>query len=78
MTTLELDEILTLRWPMVLRRVMGDSRTEGFVRSFARSIARHGKRPEWRPTPKQERIMRQMLDEFTSPPEPDPVLVEGD
>lgn len=76
MTDLELDEILTLRWPVVMRRVMGDARTDGFVRSFARSIARHGKRPAWHPTPKQERIMRQMLDEFTSPPEPDPVLVE--
>lgn len=78
MTDLELDEILTLRWPVVMRRVMGDARTEGFVRGFARSIARHGKRPEWHPTPKQERIMRQMLAEFTGPPEPDPVLVEDD
>lgn len=76
MTDLELDEILTLRWPVVMRRVMGDARTEGFVRSFARSIARHGKRPAWHPTPKQERIMRQMLDEFASPPAPDPMLIE--
>lgn len=78
MTELELDKILTLHWPTVMRRVMGDIRTEGFVRNFARSIARQGKRPQWRPTPKQERIMRQMLDEFTSPPEPDQVLIEGD
>lgn len=78
MTDLELDEILTLRWPVVMRRVMGDARTEGFVRSFARSIARHGKRPAWHPTPKQERIMRQMLDEFTSAPEPEPELIERD
>lgn len=78
MTSLELDEILTLRWPVVMRRVMGDARTEGFVRGFARSIARHGKRPEWHPTPKQERIMRHMLDEFAGPSEPDPVLIERD
>lgn len=78
MTDLELDEILTLRWPGVMRRVMGDVRTEGFVRGFVRSIARHGKRQAWRPTPKQERLMRQMLVEYSGPPEPDPVLVEGD
>lgn len=78
MTDLELDEILTLRWPVVMRRVMGDARTEGFVRSFVRSIARHGKRPSWRPTPKQERIMRQMLMEYSGAPEPEIDLIERD
>lgn len=78
MTDVELDQILTLRWPSVMRRVMGDARTEGFVRSFAASIARHGKRPAWHPTAKQERIMRQILDDFTSAPEPEPDLIEKD
>ena len=76
MTDLELDEILTLRWPVVMRRVMGDVRTDGFVRGFVRSIARHGKRPAWHPTPKQERIMREMLDQFAGPAEPEPELIE--
>lgn len=76
MTDLELDEILTLRWPVVMRRVMGDHRTEGFVRGFVRSIARHGKRPAWRPTCKQQRLMRQMLEEFTGMHEPEPDLIE--
>lgn len=78
MTDLELDEILTLRWPVVMRRVMGDARTEGFVRGFARSIARHGKRPQWHPTAKQERIMKQLLEEFAGRPEPEPELIERD
>lgn len=78
MTDLELDEILTLRWPGIVRRVMGDARTDGFIRSFVQSIARHGKRPAWHPTPKQERIMRQILADFTGPPEPEPELIERD
>lgn len=76
MTDLELDEILTLRWPGIVRRVMGDSRTEGFLRGFVRSIARHGKRRDWRPTLKQERLMRQVLTEYSGPAEPDPELIE--
>lgn len=78
MTEIELDEIITLRWPVLMRRVMGDARTEGFVRSFAQSIARHGKRPSWHPTPKQERVMRQLLDEYSGPPDPAPYLIERD
>lgn len=78
MTDLELDEILTLRWPVVMRRVMGDARTEGFVRNFARSIARHGKRSAWRPSPKQERIMRQLLVDYSGAPEPEPDLIDRD
>lgn len=76
MTDLELDEILTLRWPSVVRRVMGDLTADDFARGFARSIARHGKRPTWHPTPKQERIMRQMLDQYSSAPEPEIELIE--
>lgn len=80
MTDQELDEILTLHWPVVVRSVMGDARTEDFFRGFARSIARHGKRPDWRPSPAQERIMRQMLRDFAGPSrmEPEPDLIERD
>lgn len=78
MTDRELDELLTLRWPSVIRRVMGDARTEGFVRSFTLAIARHGKRAAWHPTAKQERIMRQILHDFTGPPEPELHLIERD
>lgn len=76
MTELELDEILTLRWPGVVRRVMGDVRAGDFLRGFVRSIARHGKRRAWKPTPNQARIMRQVLVDYSGPPEPDPVLIE--
>lgn len=76
MTDLELDEILTLRWPGIVRRVMGDARTDGFVRGFVRSIALHGKRRTWRPTSKQERIMRQVLEDFSSATEEEPELIE--
>jgi len=62
MTTLEIDRILTLDWPLIVRRVMagdGDEWTKGFVLS----IARQGKRPTWRPTAKQAGIMRRLIAE---------------
>ena len=75
MTDLELDEILTLRWPSVLRRVMADLGADDFIKGFTRSIARHGKRPSWRPSDKQAQVMRQLLLDygpaFTRGPEPD-------
>ena len=52
MTDSDLDEILTFRWPIVMRRVMADGSDE-WLQGFVRSIARHGKRPSWRPSPKQ-------------------------
>lgn len=72
---LELDKILTLEWPRVVRCVMGDTNTDDFTRGFVRSIARHGKRPEWRPSFKQERLMRLMLRDYSGQPEPyfDPI-----
>lgn len=63
MTEQELDEILTHHWPLVLRRVMADGSDE-WAKGFARSIARHGKRPGWRPSRKQEWIMRRMVAEL--------------
>jgi len=75
-TVFELDEILTLDWPRVLRRVMADLNADDFTKGFARSIQRHGKRQSWRPTPRQERIMRQMLRDYSGPPEPAPELIE--
>ena len=63
MTEYELDEILTLYWPRVLRQVMAPEGNE-WERGFALSIARAGKRPGWRPTPKQESIMRRMVAEL--------------
>ncbi|RWR07712.1 hypothetical protein [Paenirhodobacter populi] len=61
MTDTELDEILTLRWPAVVRRAMMDG--DDFSRNFTRSIARQGKRPNWRPSAKQEYFMRRLLAE---------------
>lgn len=69
MTDLELDEILTIHWPALVRRAMIDG--DEWTRSFAKSIARNGKRQSWRPTPKQEAIMRRLLREMAQN-EPDP------
>ncbi|RWR14314.1 hypothetical protein [Paenirhodobacter populi] len=78
MTSLELDEMLTLRWPGVVRRVMGDLDANDFVRGFVRSIAKHGKRPNWQPTAKQEAIMRRLLTEYSGPQDPEFNPIEGD
>jgi len=67
MTERELDEVLTIRWPIVLRRVMADGSDE-WLKGFVRSIARHGKRPNWRPTAKQEQIMRRLVSELGTAP----------
>lgn len=77
MTDLELDLVLTVRWPAVMRRVMADSAAPDFAKSFVRSIARSGKRRTWRPSSKQERIMRQMVADYGHGGEPEPELIEG-
>ncbi len=74
MTERELDEILTLYWPRVLRLVMAPGGNE-WARSFALSIGRQSKRPDWRPSPKQAWIMRQMVQELFEP-EDEPQLIE--
>lgn len=68
MTDQELDEIITYRWPMVLRRAMSDG-SDDWLKGFVRSIARHGKRPNWRPTQKQEQIMRRLVAELGTAPD---------
>ncbi|APZ52165.1 hypothetical protein [Salipiger abyssi] len=68
MTDRELDEILTYRWPIVVRRVMADS-SDDWVKGFVRSIARHGKRASWRPSLKQAQIMRRLVSELGTAPE---------
>ena len=75
MTERELDEILTARWPFVIRRAMVDGCDE-WVKGFVKSIARHGKRPSWRPTEKQAAIMRQLVAELRHGPEYEPELFE--
>ena len=63
MTELELDEILTLRWPRVVRQVMADD-SDDWLKGFVRSIARQGKRKSWKPTPRQASIMRRLVAEL--------------
>lgn len=75
MTDRELDEILTFRWPIVLRRVMADGSDE-WLQDFVRSIARHGKRASWRPSAKQEQIMRRLVSELGTAPEDNLELIE--
>jgi hypothetical protein len=75
MTDQELDEILTMRWPMVMRQVMADGSDE-WLKGFVRSIARHGKRRSWRPTVKQAQIMRRLVSELGTAPEPMMEVIE--
>ena len=63
MTDRELDEIMIVWWPRVIRQL----KTRGdktWRRGFALSIAGHLKRPEWRPSNKQTRLIRVLLSEF--------------
>ena len=75
MTDSDLDEILTFRWPIVMRRVMADGSDE-WLQGFVRSIARHGKRPSWRPSPKQEQIMRRLVSELGTAPDQGVEVIE--
>lgn len=59
----ELDQVLTLHWPGVVRHVMADG-SDPWIKGFVRSIARHGKRATWRPSKKQEHLMRRLLSEI--------------
>lgn len=74
MTDLELDEIMTLHWPRVMRRAMRDG--DEWAQGFAKSIARHGKRPAWRPSPKQAHIMRRMVNDLATAPDDELDLIE--
>ena len=75
MTERELDEIMTFRWPMVVRRVMAEGADE-WLQGFVKSVAKHGKRRSWRPSSKQEEIMRRLLNELGTPREPELELIE--
>ncbi|EAP84902.1 hypothetical protein [Sulfitobacter sp. EE-36] len=74
MTDRELEEVLTFRWPLVMRRTMAG--TDEWLKGFVRSIAKHGKRPRWRPTARQEQIMRRLVSELGTTPERDVELIE--
>lgn len=65
MTEAELDEVLTFHWPILVRRVMADAKSDSFTKGFVRSIARHSKRTSWKPTSKQVRTMRQVLGQYS-------------
>lgn len=53
-----IDELLW-SWPTVIRMASTD-----WARSFALSIAKHSKRRNWKPTPKQHALMSRMVDEI--------------
>jgi len=74
-TDRELDELLTHRWPMVVRRVMADG-TDDWLKGFALSIAKHAKRASWRPSRKQEQIMRRLVSEVGTAPDRECELIE--
>lgn len=74
MTDRELEEVLTFRWPIVMRRAMAG--TDDWLKGFVRSIAKHGKSASWRPTGKQEQIMRRLVTELSTAPEREFELIE--
>lgn len=75
MTSHELESVLTHSWPLVVRRVMADG-SDDWLKGFVRSIARHAKRPAWRPTGKQWQIMRRLVSELGTAPDRDVDLIE--
>lgn len=68
MTSQELDEIMEIHWPRVVRRVMADDSDE-WVKGFVLSILRFAKRSRWRPSVKQEQIMRRLVSELGTAPQ---------
>jgi hypothetical protein len=74
MTSYELDKIMTLDWPAVLRSasVSGDE----WMKGFTRSIARHAKRTGWLPSPKQAQLMRRLVVELRTAPDNDGEVIE--
>lgn len=74
MTDRELDEIMIFWWPKVLRRAMAGS--DEWLKSFARSIARHGKRAKWHPSEKQAYLMRKLIADAAAAPEPELDLID--
>lgn len=77
MTDLELDEVLTIYWPRVVRQTMADG-ADDWLKGFVRSIARQGKRRNWRPTPKQAFIMRQLVNDVRQASGADDPVIERD
>lgn len=74
MTAHELDEIMELHWPVVLRATMRG--TDEWLKGFVRSIAHHAKRTSWRPSAKQEQIMRRLVSELSTAPGSDVEVIE--
>lgn len=58
MTEMEIERIMW-SWP----RVMAEAETE-WAKGFAQSIARQARRRSWTPSPKQARLMRQMVGQL--------------
>ncbi len=69
MTESEIDEIMLLRWPAVMRRTMAEG--DDWLKGFVKSIARNAKRRTWHPSVKQEAIMRRLVAEVGRPPSSD-------
>lgn len=74
MTAQELDEIMEMHWPIVLRATMRG--TDEWLKGFVRSIAKHAKKASWRPTAKQEQIMRRLVSELSTAPDMSMEVIE--
>ena len=51
-----------------------------FARTFAKSMLRHGRRPDWKPTPRQARVMEGLIVDHIAGDagEAEPELIEAD
>lgn len=75
MTSNDLDVIMTHYWPRIVKKAMAD-KSDPWIKGFVLSIARHAKRPSWRPSAKQEQIMRSLLSDLHIGPTQDVELIE--
>ncbi|MGJ8586374.1 MAG: hypothetical protein ACSHXD_19970 [Marinosulfonomonas sp.] len=74
MTDLDLDEIMTLYWPAILRSASASG--DDWLKGFTRSIARNAKRTGWLPTPKQAQLMKRLVVELRTSPDHDVEVIE--
>lgn len=74
MTSAELDEVLIFYWPMVINRALETG--NAWAVGFAKSIAKHGRNPNWTPSPRQEASMLELLEGVRHTTAPAPELID--
>lgn len=75
MTEQELDEILTLKWPRVIRRAIAEDADEWLI-GFTKSIARQARRRSWKPSTKQLSLIKRLVADLDRPGEGSMEVIE--